>query len=81
MLLETPIVQMFKGSNLDKILNNFADECIRQDLSIDIKGEEGHEVYIAFKDQEFMGSFNMDSKEGYLLVGGMMIKPVGTLLH
>ena len=81
MLQETPIVQMFKGSNLDKILNNFADECIRRELSIDIHGEEGHEVYIAFKDEEFMGSFDMDAQEGYLLVRGMMIKPEGTMLQ
>jgi hypothetical protein len=80
-LHETPIVQMFKGSNLEKVLDNFAEKCIRRELSIDINGAEGHEVYVAFKDQEFMGSFDMDAKEGYLLVGEMLAIPEGSMLH
>ncbi len=81
MLQETPKLQTFKGSNLVKILDSFAEECIRRALCIDIYGEEGHEIYIAFKDQEFMGSFDMDAKEGYLLGEGMMTRPEGITLH
>ena len=85
MLQETPIVQMFKGNNLCKILDNFADECTRRKLKIDILGKEGHEVYIAFKngeyDEEYMGKFDIDAQEGYLLDEGMMTRPEGITLH
>jgi hypothetical protein len=80
-LHETPIVQMFKGSNLERIFDNFAEECIRRELSIDFNGAEGHEIYIAFQDQEFMGSFDMEAQEGYLLAGKMLGISEGTTLH
>ena len=60
--------------NTCKSVDEFVDGCTKLDLHVQ---EEGS-IYRAFSDEEYMGAFNIETGEGFLLEE-KMVKPCGCI--